>query len=71
MCWVFDDTGCILNEQGSHRLHDYIEGQQINTAIQKRVSGRSLDDFLEADFWGVSEVSFVRLQDLWASITSG
>ena len=27
--------------------------------IQKRASGRSLEHVLEADFWGVSEISFV------------
>jgi hypothetical protein len=30
--------------------------------IQKRSSGGSMGYVLDADFWGVSEISFVRLQ---------
>ena len=34
----------------------------LRFAVQKRVSRRSIGDLLEADFWGVSAISFVRLQ---------
>ena len=43
-------------------LRHVVAGFGYSEVGSKPAFGKSLDNVLEADFWGVSEISFVRLQ---------